>query len=59
MINLKLEKLKLLKIEARHVRIMLFMKIALTISFFAINFLPPAHAAWVAGATNLIWLWEL
>lgn len=59
MINLKLEKLKLKKIESRHVRIILFMKIVMTVTFVASYYLPPTHAMWVSALTNFIWLWEL
>lgn len=59
MFNIAAFKKKCHKIEKRHVRIILFMKVCMTVSFLAAWFLPPHHAAWVSAAVNTIWLWEL
>lgn len=47
------------KIEKRHVRIIFIMKLMIAVSFFAGYLLPPHHAAWVMGISNLVWLTEL
>lgn len=46
-------------VEKRHIRLLCFMKVVMTVTFLAIWFLPPHHAAWVSALTNTIWLWEL
>lgn len=48
-----------MKITRRHIETVILVKVALSITFAAVYFLPAPMAGAVGVASNLVWLWKV